>query len=200
MSENQIRQQIYASSQSSLADDDLFSHLPEDDPFEEKKDRMAAELAALMSYCRKNRTTLAEGLGWKKSQVTRVLSGKQNLTLKTLWEFCSHLGYDFDVIFRRLQELPHNHQPWQRNVVVDAAKQPIEDSPSLSQQIKIQTPTEVIKDCLEGRAYSMYIGINSVPAVSTGILKTVDIPALDVPMSEPNLNFVNFVIRKKDKL
>ncbi|MHB1656994.1 MAG: helix-turn-helix domain-containing protein [Burkholderiales bacterium] len=92
--------------------EDIFSDLEPISAVEIKKDYLATQLAALMSFSGKNRSDMAEGLGWKKSRITRVLSGNENLTIKTIWEFSSYLGFDFDVIFHGPND-QRPKQPWQ---------------------------------------------------------------------------------------
>lgn len=90
---------------------DAFSDIGQVDPLELKKDHLGAQMAALMVFSGKNRSELMEILGWKKSRVSNVLSGKCNLTIKTVWEFASSLGFDFDVVFHALGDSPQR-QPW----------------------------------------------------------------------------------------
>jgi transcriptional regulator with XRE-family HTH domain len=94
------------------AEDDIFSHLQPISAFDVKKDYIATQLAALMSFCEKSRSDMAEGLGWEKSRITRILSGENNLTIKTIWEFSSYLGFDYDVVFHSADQR-RPQQPWQ---------------------------------------------------------------------------------------
>lgn len=90
---------------------DLFGEIDSIEPFDIKKEELAAQLTALMSYSNTTRSDFSKKSGWQKSTVTAVLNGKRNPTFKTLWEFASHLGYEADLIFRRPNE-PPAHQPW----------------------------------------------------------------------------------------
>jgi transcriptional regulator with XRE-family HTH domain len=70
-------------------------------------------LCSLLDQSGISRTQLAEKLSWKPSRITRVLSGDENLTLKTIFEVCHATGHTFDVVVRK----PGEHtalQPWQR--------------------------------------------------------------------------------------
>lgn len=139
--------------------DDLFADLPPLDPFEIKKERIATQFAALISYCGKSRTALAEELGCKKSRVSTVLSGKHNVTLKTMWDFASTLGYDFDVVFRMADERPAP-QPWERNSIVDhrCMRAEVKTIPLF---VKVQTPEQVICDFATGNQSMIYFSLCS---------------------------------------
>jgi transcriptional regulator with XRE-family HTH domain len=141
---------------------DLFPDLEPLHPFDIKKDELAANLSALMSYTKKTRSELARELGWGKSRITKVLSGKNNLTLRTICEFTTCLGYDFDVVFRTLVE-KRPEQPWQkiRNIAIHGyvanASAPL---------IDVQTANQVAKDLFEGNHRSHYFSLH-VPSSSS---------------------------------
>lgn len=141
--------------------EDMFADLPEIDPFALKKDEVAAQLVALMSFAKKNRSQMAEHLSCKKSRVTNVLSGKGNPTIRTIWDFCGALGYDFDVIFRAT----HDHRPpqlWQKpeNIVGLSDELYLDVTPTRPKvTILAQTPTEVAVDILNGRAKPAYFSV-----------------------------------------
>lgn len=137
--------------------EDIFSSLPPIDKFEHKKDEIATELAALMSFCQKSRSLMADDLGWKKSRISKVLSGNGNSTVRTIWEFCGVLGYEFDVIFRTKSEKKVK-QPWQKvdaPMVVDQ-KYP---SPRYPFAFRVQERQEVAKDLRDGTGAAFYIHI-----------------------------------------
>lgn len=157
-----------------LGEDDMFADLEPISAIDVKKDYLATQLAALMSFCEKNRSELAHGLGWKKSRVTRVLSGKENLTVKTMWEFSSYLGFDFDVVFRHYDDR-RPKQPWQieqRGVAsIPTARTQISDEhshriPSLV--INIQQAHEVAHDLLTGNHKNIYFSICNSNEAATG--------------------------------
>ncbi len=93
-------------------ENDMFADLDPLTVFDVKKDYIATQLTALMIHCGKNRSEMAEELGWKKSRITKVLSGHNNLTIKTICDFTTHLGYYFDVIFHGSND-QRPKQPWQ---------------------------------------------------------------------------------------
>jgi plasmid maintenance system antidote protein VapI len=155
-------------------EEDMFSDLEPISAFDVKKDYVATQLAALMSFCGKNRSEIALGLGWKKSRVTKVLSGKENLTLKSVLEFSSYLGFDFDVVFHGTNE-QRPKQPWQIeqrkvNSVTTASTQLVDEYlqwiPS-SLVINIQQAHEVANDLLTGNHRNIYISID-VPPENSG--------------------------------
>lgn len=91
---------------------ELFSHVQKEiDQFDEKKEQVANDLAALLAFSEVSRTELAEALSWKKSRISKVLSGNENLTLKTISEIVEKIDYDFDIIFRKKVNAPAL-QPW----------------------------------------------------------------------------------------
>ena len=96
--------------------DDLFGDVFDDigppDLFGIKKEQVGTGLAALISYKKLSRADVVSNLGWKKSRISSVLAGKGNLTIKTIYEVSSFLGYEFDVIFR-IPGSPRPLQPWQ---------------------------------------------------------------------------------------
>lgn len=73
-------------------------------------------LCSLLEKADISRSQLAEKLAWKPSRVTRVLSGDENLTLKTIFEVCHAAGMTYDVVVRKINE--HQAlQPWQKAAI-----------------------------------------------------------------------------------
>lgn len=138
--------------------EDMFSRLPQMDAFDLKKDQLAAEMAALMSFAGKNRSEMAESLNWEKSRVTRVLSGKANPTVKTIKEYCAVLGYDFDVIFRLPTEV-RAKQPWQKASSVSVQLVPHRPLQDYEIRVDVQTASEVAIDLQRGHGKSHYISL-----------------------------------------
>ncbi|MBZ0104100.1 MAG: helix-turn-helix domain-containing protein [Sulfuricella denitrificans] len=138
---------------------DMFADLEPLTAFEVKRDYVATQLTALMSHCGKSRSVMAEELGWKKSRITKVLSGRNNLTLKTICEFSTHLGYDFDVVFHGVNE-PRPKQPWQIQNV-ETTSLPMEALRMLSLPTKAQSALEVAIDLLQGNGKEFYYGVDS---------------------------------------
>lgn len=138
--------------------EDMFSHLPEMDMCDLKKDQIAAELAALMSFSGKSRSEMADCLNWEKSRVTRVLSGRANLTVKTIQEYCSALGYDFDVIFRLSTE-DRAKQPWQKCSSIPVPLSLLHSVQDYEIRVDVQTASEVAFDLQRGQGKSHYISL-----------------------------------------
>ena len=91
---------------------DILALLAESDSLAIKKDDVGTDLASLVSFADVSRTGLADTLGYEKSRITRILSGMENLTLRTIHDVCKAVGYEFDVIFRKKTE-NKPFQPWQ---------------------------------------------------------------------------------------
>lgn len=154
-----------ATGQFSEQDDDLFDmfgDLPPIDPFEIKKDEIAVALTALMAFSGTKRTELAEKLNWKKSRITSVLSGRANPTLKTLWEFSSCLGYDFDVVFRTFAE-KCPAQPWRKDpsFTISVNEPSYNRTDFFGPEIRIQTCYEVARDIANGKQQAVYVSFCS---------------------------------------
>lgn len=81
------------------------------DPFDIKKEMVADHIKSLVHHIGQTHTELCENLGWKKSRFSKVISGKSNLTLKTIFEISVATGYDFDLVFNN-QNRNVCHQPW----------------------------------------------------------------------------------------
>lgn len=100
----------------------LFDFIHDLDPEDIKKETVAADLSMLLVHSNCSRSQLAEDLGYKKSRVSRILSGDENLTLKTLTKVADSLGYTFDVIFYN-KSYPKPKQPWE----IDREKRKVDD-------------------------------------------------------------------------
>lgn len=174
---------LITTNQSKVDDDyiDAFSDVSPVDPFELKKIYLATQLAALMSYSGKTRSEMAEKLGWQKSRVTKVLSGHDNLTIKSICEFSTHLGYDFDVIFHSdEQPRPRPRQPWQIQEI-EKSNLPIGSLQIINLPLQSQSPYEVFVDILSGNAKPNYLSFDTT---MFGSSNTIDVAtnALPAPM------------------
>ena len=78
--------------------------------FEAKAQDVAIALASAVEDAGLSRVQLAEILDWKPSRVTKVLTGSANLTLKTIFQVCSALGLEFDVVLRKANERSVYHE------------------------------------------------------------------------------------------
>jgi transcriptional regulator with XRE-family HTH domain len=146
--------------------DDMFSDLPELDAFDVKKEYIGADLAALLAFSGVSKSVLAEELGWHKSAVTRLFSGKCNPTAKTIWSLSNYLGFDFDIAFRKHDQasLP---QPWHACTSVSTHVRSVHAfSPLIF--VKVQTPEEVKTDISNG--VSVYVSFTMPEVVK---MKTI---------------------------
>ena len=84
----------------------------DDGGFELKKLEVGSELSGLLGYVGTSQSTLAAALGWSNSRVSKVLSGSENLTLKTINEVCGAIGYTYHVTFCSLANKRRPSQPW----------------------------------------------------------------------------------------
>jgi transcriptional regulator with XRE-family HTH domain len=137
----------------------MFENLSPLDEFTYKKMAIASCLNAAMVSKMKTRSALAEQLGWSKSYMTRFLSGKSNLTLRTIWEFTNALGYDVDLAIHEAGTVGPL-QPWQASND-DASFTPVfnqnEAMPAI--QMYLHTWNEVANDLINGNHSSHYLSI-----------------------------------------
>jgi antitoxin component HigA of HigAB toxin-antitoxin module len=163
--------------------DDVFADLPPLEGFDFKKHEIAAQLAALLSFANKTRSAIASELQWKKSRVSNVLSGRSNLTVKTVYEFCSSLGFDFDVTFRRPSE-SRPKQPWQGQAltmpVIQQAERP------LLFMLRLQRPSEVATDLWTGSAGIAYSRVDEADTTETRGSLSMDVGARSLTSSSPS--------------
>ena len=127
------------------------------EPFDIKKEELAAQLAALLSYTNETRSEFASISGWKKSRVSNVLNGRGNPTFKTLWEFARYLGYEADLIFRLPNKAPAK-QPW------SVTRKETQHAHAIASQyfhiVYVQSAKEVAIDLLSGNHKTHYLGID----------------------------------------
>ena len=138
--------------------DDLFD-FSEENPIDIKKTAIASDFCSLLYHVETSRSELSEKLGWKKSRLSKVLNGKENLTIKTMVELTQAMGYDFDINFHH----PDVHrclQPWENNLLDDEyIYQPIDYHFSIG---SLQSPMQVFEDINRGKHKDYYLSI-SIP-------------------------------------
>lgn len=167
--------------------DELFPDLPPEDPFDVKKFELAADLAALMVYANETRASMANHLSVNKSRITSILSGRQNLTIKVIWDFCSALDYDFDIVFRRF-EMHHRPQPWHGSSALsessafhDAEHPQVSSHKSVIPTFTLQDGEQVQKDIATGDIAPAYIRID-IPSHTWQAFKSLPLAdALQAP-------------------
>ena len=103
---------------------DLCNSIWEDENviFEAKAQDVAIVLASAVQEAGLSSAALAEQLNWKRSRVSKVLTGSSNLTLKTIFQVCRAIGLEFDVILRKAHQQsevvdPEKHQAMQQEAV-----------------------------------------------------------------------------------
>lgn len=164
---------------------------------------IATDLVFLLKHSGLSRSQLASKLDWKKSRVTKVLSGDENLTIKTITSVAECLGYGFDVIFYN-EDYDQPKQPW----TIDRENKAVQPEVvylDSSIEVKRQEPEEVFKDLLAGEDASYYIRVSKTSDIKTikSIQPTRNISIsekefrLDIPMSK-SYSFISN-LENKDK-
>ncbi|MDN5638164.1 MAG: helix-turn-helix domain-containing protein [Staphylococcus equorum] len=129
-----------------------------------KMEQVASHLVGLLRHQNISRSELAKDLGWSKSRVTKVLSGDENLTIKTMTMITQKLGYDFDIIFHN-KNYEKPKQPWQidreKITTHQIAAQPSQSRPEIF--LELQTGEQVVNAVLAGREKEYYVSITSPP-------------------------------------
>lgn len=121
---------------------------------------IATDLVFLLKHSGLSRSELAKKLNWTKSRVTKVLSGDENLTIKTITSVAECLGYTFDVIFHN-ENYEQPKQPWH----IDRLNKSILAEPLYSippMEVKVQDGNAVFNDIMEGNDADTYISISKV--------------------------------------
>jgi transcriptional regulator with XRE-family HTH domain len=137
------------------ADEGVFSKLPKLDGFRVKQIELSTQFAALMVYSGETRTELAGKLGWKKSRLSHLFSGRGNPTARTIFELANSLGHDFDVVFRSRSEA-RPLQPWESTSANEVAAQ----SPRHNYTVIVQTAEQVARDIRGGNAKPLYVTLD----------------------------------------
>lgn len=119
---------------------------------------IATDLVFLLKHSGLSRSDIASKLGWSKSRVTKVLSGDENLTIRTITSMAECLGYGFDVIFYN-ENYEQPKQPWH----IDRLNKSVRAEPVSSKtqiEFKLQDAKEVFEDLLAGKDAPYYISLN----------------------------------------
>lgn len=164
---------------------------------------IATDLVFLLKHSGLSRSQLASKLDWKKSRVTKVLSGDENLTIKTITSVAECLGYGFDVIFYN-ENYDQPKQPWTIDRENKAIRPEVVYLDS-SIEVKLQEPEEVFKDLLAGEDASYYIRVSKTSDIKTiksiQPIRNICISEkefrLDIPMSK-SYSFISN-LENKDK-
>lgn len=81
---------------------------------ENKREDLAITLTGMLENCNISFADLARQLDWKPSRVSRALSGRENLTIKTIAEIVRAADYDFDLVIRPKNSV-RAFQPWEQD-------------------------------------------------------------------------------------
>lgn len=141
-----------------MNDISLFDFIDELEPEDIQKEVVAADLSMLLVHSDYSRTRLGTDLGYGKSRISRILSGDENLTLKTLTKVADTLGYTFDVVFYN-KNYPKPKQPW--NIDRDNKKLAVSKKVSTRKvfNLELQTGDQVVSDVLAGNESDRYIRV-----------------------------------------
>lgn len=119
---------------------------------------IATDLVFLLKHSGLSRSQLASKLDWKKSRVTKVLSGDENLTIKTITSVAECLGYGFDVVFYN-EKYDQPKQPWHIDRLNKAVLvEPICSKPAI--EVKVQDGKAVFNDLIEGNDADFYFSFS----------------------------------------
>lgn len=132
---------------------------------------IATDLVFLLKHSGLSRSELATKLGWSKSRVTKVLSGDENLTVRTITSVAECLGYAFDVVFYN-ENYDQPKQPWHIDKLNKSIRaEPIHSKPQF--EFKLKNSKDVFNDLMEGNDADAYISINELLDINKiEILKT----------------------------
>lgn len=186
-----------------MKDISLFDFIDELEPEDIQKEMVAADLSMLLVHSDCSRSQLASVLEYKKSRISRILSGDENLTLKTLTKVANALGYTFDVVFYN-NDYPKPNQPWH----IDRLDKYINIEPMHTEpyiELKFQNSKDVFNDFMQGNDADTYISVNKnfdvnkIESLQTSknIINSNNSFYLDVLPSSDNSFFLN--LEKKDK-
>lgn len=135
--------------------EDLFN-FSDQNPVDVKKTSIASDFCSLLYHVEMSRSELADKLNWKKSRISKVLNGNENLTIKTMVELSQAMGYDFDINFH-LAEIHRCLQPWEQNLL------DLDDENSVSNSnkyhfsnLQLQSAMEVFNDISKGKQKDLY--------------------------------------------
>lgn len=168
-------------------------------------DMVAVDLVFLLKHSGLSRKELADKLNCPKSRITKILSGDENLTIKTITQVAEVLGYAFDVVFYN-KNYPRPKQPWQIDREKKAVAIEALESKS-STNFNILTGDEVFNDLMQGREADFYIPIPTDKTISirtigpkptASIARSINalgssnsIPPIELSVSKFNIKVVN---------
>lgn len=163
------------------------------DPVEVKKSAIANDLCALIAHENLSRAKLAKKLNWKPSRLSRVLSGKQNLTVRTITEIAVALEYDFKVYFHKAQEVLYV-QPWESTL--RSTPKVIEQKSSSKNYFvwNLQTCDEVEHDIQTNNAKDFYISLDVPVCREKASRNIIDVQVESKKLSKADHQFKDFIL------
>lgn len=168
------------------------------DPVEVKKGAIANDLCALIAHEHLSRAKLAKKLKWKPSRLTKVLSGEQNLTVKTITDIAVALEYDFRLCFHKAYESV-DVQPWEKKL--RSLPKVVEQKTSSSNFLiwQVQTCDEVEEDIKCDRAKDLYISVD-VPVHSRSTVKTINVQPVVKHIENKAHSIKDFIFDSSEKM
>lgn len=163
------------------------------DPVEVKKSAIANDLCALIAHENLSRVKLARKLNWKPSRLSRVLSGKQNLTVRTITDIAVALDYDFKIYFHKKTEVLHV-QPWESTL--RSVPKAIEQTTFSKNYLvwNLQTCDEVENDIKTNNSKDFYISLD-VPLYRENVSKNIiDVSVESKKLSSADHQFKDFTL------
>lgn len=145
---------------SSTSELSMFGDIYDVDMSVMQMESIASDLVFLLKHSGLSRSELASILDWKKSRVTRVLSGDENLTIKTITSVAECLGYGFDVVFYN-ENYDQPKQPWH----IDKLNKSVRAEPVFSKnsiELKLQNSKDVFDDLMKGNDADAYVSIKEI--------------------------------------
>lgn len=159
-----------------------------------KMEQIASHLVGLLRHQNISRSELAKELGWSKSRVTKVLSGDENLTIKTMTMITQKLGYDFDIIFHN-KNYEKPKQPWQIDRERNAPNLVLSHRNIDAKNVilQIETGKQVVEAVLAGREKDFYISAIQ----QENFLPQPSIPTV-TPLTQSETPTINITYFKQD--
>jgi len=155
------------------------------DPFFAKRNAVANELLALISHENISRKQLSEKLEWPPSRLSKVLSGEQNLTVKTITAISLALGYDFSIYFHKIHK-KEMVQPWEKLSGISNIShiKVLSEIQKYKINVHLQSKEDVMRDLLNGRGKESYLSLS----LNENINKNKEINQKDTYTNTLNFN------------
>ncbi len=136
----------------------MFDNIYDIDMSVMQMESVATDLVFLLKHSGLSRSELASKLDCKRSRVTRILSGDENLTIKTITSIAECLGYGFDVVFYN-ENYDQPKQPWTIDRENKKVTTPKQIAKPKTFNLELQTGDQVVSDVLAGKESDQYIKV-----------------------------------------